>query len=50
MGLLVHGGGLGGDAIGIPEAAGPVGEAGLVEAEREELKEPQALEHGQKAD
>lgn len=50
MGLLVHGGGLGGDITGIPEAEGLVGEVGLVEAEREELKEPQALEHGQKVD
>ena len=46
MGLLVHRDGLGGDAIGIPEAEGPVQEAGLVEAEWEEHKEPQALEHG----
>lgn len=50
MGLLVHGDGLGGDAIGIPEAEGPVREAGLVKAEWEELKEPQALEHGGKTD
>ena len=48
MGLLVHRDGLGGDAIGIPEAEGPVQEAGLVEAEWEELKEPQALEHGRR--
>lgn len=50
VGLLVHGDGLGGDAIGIPEAEGPVREAGLVKAEWEELKEPQAVEHGRKAD
>lgn len=48
VGLLVHRDGLGDDAIGIPEAEGPVQEAGLVEAEWEEHKEPQALEHGRR--